>query len=113
MRETDERFYDQVLEHLRILNANVSDLYEKHGITNSDVTTQKEQIRRLQEDVRDHKEELKTLRNGDVDRRVHQGQSSVKWLIVGTLLLSMAGSIATGIVNMAMSESREVASENR
>jgi hypothetical protein len=113
MRETDERFYDQVLEHLRILNANVSDLYEKHGITNSDVTTQKEQIKRLQEDVSDHKDELKELRGGDVDRRVYQGQSSVKWLIVGALLLSMAGAIATGVVNMAMKEKSEVASENR
>lgn len=114
MREIDERLLDQILETLRLLGKQVSDLYQRHGASSQDVIRCQERINQLRREVDQLRKGQNELTEGDGERRVDRAVSKLKWGLVGAVLLALVGALATGAVTMLTDRaSREPIHEDR
>lgn len=68
MNEIDDRLLDYILVTLKEVVEAVSDLYLKHGISDEQINSLKEHIKKLEE-------ELALLKQSELDRKVDKGTS--------------------------------------
>lgn len=70
MNQIDDRLLDYILATLKEVVDAVSDIYQKQGVSEEQLNSLREQIRKLEL-------ELSQLREGDIDRKVDKGKAEV------------------------------------
>lgn len=102
MSQLDDRLLDHILETLKEVVGAVSDLYQKQGATEGEITRLTERLSAIQVQIDRYKEEIEKellerreetqkLKDGDVDRRIDKGKYELIFKVVGAVALLVIG----------------------